>query len=221
MTCRNGPSARTGRGAVTGSGQRLGHVAAAPAAPARLRPGRVRTTESSTRRTTSRSWSRNRSAIAPSRATASRFPRQIGSSLALPEVMTRAVVGRVAEQLDVQRRGGEHHAEVAEARRHAVGHRGRLARRGARTHGRLRRGEQRLVLRVQPHQLPRRLEVADHHRERLRGAALALPQPRHAASSSARHASWNPPSPFTATISPRSQRLPRRLDRRGSLTLDP
>ncbi len=47
-------------------------------------------TESSTRTRISRLWNKNRSAMSPSRARASRLPRQMGSPPALPDVMTRA-----------------------------------------------------------------------------------------------------------------------------------
>ncbi len=50
----------------------------------------ARSTESSVRVRIGRSWTQNRSAIGASRAIASSSVKAIGSSLALPEVMTRS-----------------------------------------------------------------------------------------------------------------------------------
>ena len=83
----------------------------------------------------------------------------------------------VGQQQVVQRRVGEHHAELARARRDATARRGASARRGAMTIGRARRGE-RAVVRCASSTSASRSASRDHQRERPVLAVLAGPQPR-------------------------------------------
>ncbi len=84
---------------------------------------------------------------------------------------------RVAQQQVVERRVGQHHAEVRRGRRH----RGRHRRpRPPRRHDDrpVAAPQQALVRGAEARERPRRLAVGGHHRERLLLPALARPQPR-------------------------------------------
>ena len=85
---------------------------------------------------------------------------------------------RVAEELDVERRRGQHDAKVRQAGRDARRDRGVGKARGEK-HRRPRRREQRLVLRLQRDQPAGGREVANHECERLGRPPLALAQLRH------------------------------------------
>ena len=87
----------------------------------------------------------------------------------------------VGEQQVVQRRVRKHHAELARARRHRRGDRRARVGRGAITIGRTRPAEQRLLRRLQLHQLARRLRASAPSARTAcpRGAcARAAPRPR-------------------------------------------
>ena len=67
--------------------------------------------------------------------------------------------------------------------------------------------DQQLVGGRELHQLARRLQARRHQGERPVLAALARAQRRHGRLRSARQARWYPPSPLTATIDARAERL--------------
>ena len=117
----------------------------------------------------------------------------------------------VGEQQVVQRRVGQHHAEVARARGDRRRRPARPARRGGEHDRPLAAGQQRLVAPA-PSSTSSRAAARSAPSARTacpRGAcARAAPRPR--ASSSARQARWKPPSPLTATIAPARSAAPRR-----------
>ena len=185
---------------------------AARAAQRRAR-GRAatRTIESSTWRTIGRSWTRKRSAMPPSRASASCSSVQIGSSERLPLVATTGRSQPRASAAGWSGVYGQHHAEVGVAgrdrRRHAPPQ-PRLIARASSTIGASGEVEQPRLLRRQATQCPSNVpEVGIHQRERLLLAMLAPCAARTAAPLARVHACrWKPPSPLTATICPSRMR---------------
>ena len=138
-------------------------------------------------------------------ASASR--KAIGSSETLPLVITSGAPASASQQV-VQRRVGEHHAQLRRARRDSGGDRRAGAPR--REHDRpLGRAQQSPLPRAEQHQRRPQPGGGHHQRERLVLAMLARRSRPPRRRSSARHARWYPPMPLTATIRPAQQRLDR------------
>ena len=170
------PQASSGRARGDGQRQRRGDVARASGAAACGRPRTTRTTESSVRMWIGRSWTRKASAIAGEAL--ARVVVAVGDRL-VGDVAARQherLAASASEQV-VQRRVGQHHAELARRAARPPRRRGAPARRGASTIGRARprRAAPRPSV-VELDELARRGDVGRHQRERLVLAVLARAQ---------------------------------------------
>ncbi len=168
MLLSSAPQASSGRAARTPSASRAG-----TRPRERRRTSGPRSTESSVRVSIGRSWTRKASAIAASRSRASSSAKAIGSSETLPLVITSGTPD-VAQQQVVERRVGEHHAQLAHARRDR--RRDRRVRPPGGDHDRpVGRRQPRALGLGEGDELPR---VLGHQRERAVLAVLARAQPR-------------------------------------------
>ena len=155
-----------------------------------------RTTESSVRVWIGRSCSRNRSAIAASRSSASSSVNAIGSSDTFPLVITSGTPTSASSRWC----SGEYGSITPRSRDRGAtdGATRAPGRRGAMTIGARRRR-----VRPRPRRAPaasRAMSANGRSSRCLRARSRAT-----AASSSARQARWNPPTPLTATIRPSSR----------------
>jgi hypothetical protein len=201
VTWRCPPTARTGVGVATGSP--TGSGTHPRARRIRIGPPPVdRMTESSTRRATSRSWSSSASAMAPRRSRASRLPRQMGSSEALPEVATS---GRPTPAMSSSWRGVVGSSRPRSSSPGASpSASGASRRRRPRTMGARGDSMNWRSASVRSARASAWVRSATMTAKGLVGRCLRRRRRATAASSSARHASWNPPRPLTATMCPLS-----------------
>ena len=170
------PQASSGRRAGTGSAMLGGHVARASGAARRRarRDAHDRVVGARVdRAVVEQEEVGDRRRGAPARR---RRGRRSARRTTLPLVITSGRAG-VGEQQVVQRRVGQHHAELARRPARPAAATARSGARGASTIGRARRRQQRLVVRAELDERARRRRAsARHQRERLVLAVLARAQ---------------------------------------------